>query len=66
MLEGLEQIQSLPKSGRRVPEQSDPLIRESLREPFRLIHEIHREELRILAVRRLERAALKPEQLRRS
>jgi hypothetical protein len=46
-----------------VPEEGDPTIREVLREPFRVMYEIHPKELRILAVRRMERAPVAPEDL---
>ena len=58
ILDGLEHLRAFPKSGRMVPEEEDPKVRELLREPFRLIYEIHPGELRILAVRRMERAPL--------
>jgi mRNA-degrading endonuclease RelE of RelBE toxin-antitoxin system len=43
-----------------VPEEGDPNVREVLREPFRIIYEIHGKELRILVVRRMEREPLPP------
>jgi plasmid stabilization system protein ParE len=54
----LKHIQAYPESARMVPEEGDPSIREVLRDPFRIIFEIHAEELRILVVRRMERAPL--------
>jgi plasmid stabilization system protein ParE len=54
----LKHIQAYPESARMVPEEGDPDIREILREPFRIIYEIHEKEFRILVVRRMERAPL--------
>ncbi len=56
----LEHIRELPKAARMVPEEEDPSIREVLREPFRIIFEIHPKELRVLAVHRMERAPMEP------
>ena len=63
ILEGLERVRSFPKSARRVPEQADPLIREILRPPFRILFELRAEEIRILAIRRMERAPLQAQDL---
>ncbi|MDP2877574.1 MAG: type II toxin-antitoxin system RelE/ParE family toxin [Holophaga sp.] len=63
ILSALEHIQEFPKAGRVVPEAGDPRVREVLREQFRVIYEIHPKELRILAVRRMERAPLEPKEL---
>lgn len=60
ILEALEHIRSFPKSGRMVPEEGDPDIREVLREPFRILYGIHPREIRILVVRRMERSSLEP------
>ena len=46
-----------------VPEAGDPNLREVLREPFRVMYEIHPMELRILVVGRMERASIAPEDL---
>ncbi len=54
----LEKVRAFPESARMVPELHDPAVREVLREPFRILYEIHPKELRILAVRRMERDAL--------
>ena len=56
ILKSLEHVREFPQSARRVPEEGDPNIREILREPFRVMYEIHPKELRILVVRRMERA----------
>jgi toxin ParE1/3/4 len=61
--DALEHVGAFPKSARVVPEAGDPRIREALREPFRIMYEIHPMELRILAVRRMERAPLAPDEL---
>ena len=61
--DALEQVRLFPESARMVPEQVDPRIREVLREPFRIIYEIQSRELRILAVRRMERAPLEADDL---
>jgi len=60
----LEHARAFPKAGRMVPEEADPSIREVLREPFRIIYEIHSKELRVLAVRRMERAPVDPRDLK--
>ena len=60
---GLEHARAFPRAARMVPEEGDPSIREVLREPFRIIYQIHPRELRILAVRRMERAPLLPGEL---
>jgi len=62
IVEALEQVRAFPLSARRVPEQGDPSIREVLREPFRIIYEIHPREIRILVVRRMERAPMASEE----
>ena len=56
--EALDKVRTFPRSARMVPELNDPLLREFLREPFRILFEIHAKELRILAVRRMERENL--------
>lgn len=58
----LEHIREFSKSARMVPEEDDPSIREVLRGPFRVIYEIHPKELRVLAVRRMERAPMEPKE----
>lgn len=58
ILAALEHVREFPQSARLVPEEGDPRIREVLREPFRIMYEIHPKELRILLVRRMERAPL--------
>jgi len=58
--EALARARTFPKSARMVPEEGDPNVREVLREPFRIIYEIHGKELRILVVRRMEREPLPP------
>jgi plasmid stabilization system protein ParE len=63
ILEALEQVRSFPKAGRVVPEEGNPGIREVLREPFRIMVEIHPREIRILVVRRMERAGLEAGEL---
>ena len=57
--DALEHVRTFPRSARMVPEEGDPCVREVLREPFRIIYEIHPEEIRILVVRRMEQAPLK-------
>jgi len=47
-----------------VPEEEDHRVRELLRPPFRLIFEILPQELRILSIRRMERAPLERKDLR--
>jgi plasmid stabilization system protein ParE len=59
----LEHVREFPKAARMVPEEADSRVREVLREPFRVIYEIHPKELRILAVRRMERAPIEPKDL---
>jgi hypothetical protein len=51
-------------AARMVPEEADPSIREVLRQPFRIIYEVHPKELRVLAVRRMERAPIEPRDLK--
>lgn len=60
----LEHVREFPKAARMVPEEEDPSIREVLREPFRVIYEIHPKELRVLAIRRMERAPMDPKVLK--
>jgi toxin ParE1/3/4 len=54
ILEGIERIRRFPRSGRVVPEEADAAVREFLREPFRVIYQVHSGAIRILAVRRME------------
>lgn len=56
ILSTLEHVREFPQSARMVPEEGDHKIREVLREPFRIMYEIHPKELRILVVRRMKRA----------
>jgi plasmid stabilization system protein ParE len=63
VLTTLEQVRTFPKAGRMVPEEGNPGIREVLREPFRIMVEIHSREIRILVVRRMERAGLEAGEL---
>jgi toxin ParE1/3/4 len=63
ILNALEHVREFPESARMVPEEGDPAIREVLREPFRIMYEIHPKELRILTVRRMERAPIEHEEL---
>ncbi|BDU73327.1 type II toxin-antitoxin system RelE/ParE family toxin [Mesoterricola silvestris] len=63
ILSALEHVRELPQSARMVPEEGDPRIREVLREPFRIMYEIHPKELRVLVVRRMERAPVEREDL---
>ena len=56
--EGLEHIRAFPNASRAVPEAGNPCIREVLREPFRVMYQVCPRELRILAVRSMERAAM--------
>lgn len=49
-------------AARMVPEEADPSIREVLQQPFRIIYEIHPKELRVLAVRRMQRAPMEPKE----
>lgn len=44
------QIASFPRSGQMVPEYQDPDIREVLEGPYRVIHEVDTNEVRVLAV----------------
>ena len=62
VLAGLEQAQRFPMAARMVPELGDPHLREVLRAPFRIMFQVHPRELRILAVRRMERAFQGPEE----
>ena len=63
ILNALEHVREFPQGARVVPEEGDPLIREVLRPPFRIMYEIHPRELRILVVRRMERAPVEREDL---
>lgn len=63
ILSALEHAREFPQSARMVPEEGDPKIREVLREPFRIMYEIQPKELRILVVRRMERAPVDREEL---
>lgn len=60
ILKALGLARSFPRTPRMVPEEGDPAVREILRAPLRIIFEVHPRELRILAVRRMERAPLEP------
>ena len=46
----VEQIQSFPKSGRGVPEATDPKVREMLVEGYRVIYRLKKGTAQILAV----------------
>ncbi len=63
ILHALEHVREFPQSARMVPEEGDPSVREVLCEPFRVIYEIRPRELRILVVRRMERAPVEPQDL---
>ncbi len=63
ILSAVEHVREFPQSARMVPEEEDPKIREVLREPFRIMYEIHPKELRILVVRRMERAPIERKDL---
>lgn len=64
LLEALDQVRRHPGSARMVPEEEDHRVRELLRPPFRLIFELLPQELRILSIRRMERAPLERKDLR--
>lgn len=59
----IDHIRAFPQSARMVPEEEDPRLREFLREPFRIIYEVHSREIRILVVRRMEREPVKSQDL---
>jgi len=63
ILAGIERVREFPRSARVVPEGGNSNVREILREPFRIIYEIHPGELHILLVRRMERAPISPDDL---
>jgi toxin ParE1/3/4 len=63
ILSAIEHIREFPQSARMVPEEDDPRLREILREPFRIIYEVHACEIRVLVVRRMEREPVKPQDL---
>ena len=63
ILAAMDRARAFPGKARMVPEQGDPMVREILRNPFRIIYEIHPHELRVLAVRRMERDLLAADDL---
>lgn len=44
------QIGELPECGQMVPEYQDPHVREVIEGPYRVIHEVGADEIRVLAV----------------
>ena len=46
----VDQLESFPESGRRVPESADPRIRELLVERYRIIYRLRKGAVQVLAV----------------
>jgi addiction module RelE/StbE family toxin len=55
LLESVERLEQFPRSGRIVPELSDPQLREIIEAPYRIVYRVHDETVEILAVFRASR-----------
>jgi toxin ParE1/3/4 len=55
VLASVDQLAEFPESGRVVPEFDVPLLRELIRPPFRIVHRLDAERVRIVRVWRSER-----------
>ena len=55
LLESVERLEQFPRSGRIVPELSDPQLREIIEAPYRIVYRVHDETVEILTVFRASR-----------
>ena len=55
LLESVERLQHFPRSGRIVPELADPLLREIIEPPYRIVYRVNDETAEILTVFRASR-----------
>ena len=55
LLESVARLEQFPRSGRIVPELSDPLVREVIEAPYRIVYRILDETVEILTVFRASR-----------
>lgn len=55
LLESVERLEHFPRSGRIVPELSDPLVREVIEAPYRIVYRVLDETVEILTVFRASR-----------
>ncbi len=58
VVECLDQLAAFPESGRIVPEFGQPWLRELIRPPFRIVHRVDAERVRVARVWRTERLVL--------
>ncbi len=55
LLESVERLRHFPRSGRIVPELADPLLREIIEPPYRIVYRVNDEAAEILTVFRASR-----------
>ena len=55
LLESVERLENFPRSGRIVPELSDPQLREIIAPPYRIVYRVLDEAVEILTVFRASR-----------
>ncbi len=55
LLESVERLEDFPRSGRIVPELSDPHVREVIEAPYRIVYRVLDETVEILTVFRASR-----------
>ena len=55
LLESVERLEHFPRSGRIVPELSNPQVREIIEAPYRIVYRVHDETVEILTVFRASR-----------
>ncbi|MBT8451688.1 MAG: type II toxin-antitoxin system RelE/ParE family toxin [Deltaproteobacteria bacterium] len=55
LLEAVKRLEHFPRSGRTVPELSDPQLREIIESPYRIVYRVRNETVEILTVFRASR-----------
>jgi len=55
LLEAVERLEHFPRSGRIVPELSDPQLREIIESPYRIVYRVRDEAVEVLTVFRASR-----------
>ena len=55
LLEAVERLEHFPRSGRVVPELSDPQLREIIESPYRIVYRVRDETVEVLTVFRASR-----------
>lgn len=55
LLEAVERLEHFPRSGRIVPELSDPQLREIIESPYRIVYRVRDETVEVLTVFRASR-----------